>query len=60
MIKYTIIKTNKFKKQYENIKKQKFFKEKDFIDVVDILAKGEQLSEKHKNHILEPKSKRVL
>ena len=60
MIKYTIIKTNKFKKQYENIKKQKFFKEKDFIDVVDILANGKQLSEKHKNHLLEPKSKRVL
>ena len=60
MIKYTIIKTNKFKKQYENIKKQNFFKEKDFIDVVDILASGEQLPERYKNHLLEPKSKRVL
>lgn len=60
MIKYKIIQTNKFKKEYENIKKQKFFREKDFTDVVDILARGEQLPEKYKNHPLEPKSKRVL
>lgn len=60
MIKYEIIRTNKFKKQYENIKKQKFFNEKDFTDVVDILVAGEQLAEKYKNHLLEPKSKRVL
>lgn len=60
MIKYKIIQTNKFKKEYENIKKQKFYKEKDFTDVVDILASGEQLPEKYKNHPLEPKSKRVL
>lgn len=60
MRKYNIVRTNKFKKEYENIKKQKFFKEKDFTDVVDILAMGEQLPEKYKNHLLEPKSKRVL
>ena len=60
MRKYNIVRTNKFKKEYENIKKQKFFKEKDFTDVVDILAMGEQLPEKYKNHLLELKSKRVL
>ena len=60
MRKYNIVRTNKFKKEYENIKKQKFFKEKDFTDVIDILAMGEQLPEKYKNHPLEPKSKRVL
>ena len=60
MIKYKIIQTNRFKKEYENIKKQKFYKEKDFTDVVDILVRGEQLPEKYKNHPLEPKSKRVL
>ena len=43
MIKYKIIQTNKFKKEYENIKKQKFYKEKDFTDVVDIVASGEVL-----------------
>lgn len=60
MRKYNIVRTNKFKKEYENIKRQKFFKEKDFTDVIDILAMGEQLPEKYKNHFLEPKSKRVL
>ena len=60
MKKYNIVRTNKFKKEYENIKRQKFFKEKDFTDVIDILAMGEQLPEKYKNHFLEPKSKRVL
>ena len=60
MRKYNIVRTNKFKKEYENIKRQKFFKEKDFTDVIDILATGEQLPEKYKNHLLEPKSKRVL
>lgn len=60
MKKYNIVRTNKFKKEYENIKRQKFFKEKDFTDVIDILATGEQLPEKYKNHLLEPKSKRVL
>lgn len=60
MIKYEIIRTNSFKKQYENIKKQKFFKEEEFTKVVDKLSRGEQLEEKYKNHLLEPKSKRVL
>ena len=60
MIKYKIIKTNQFKKQYKKVKKQKYFNEKDFIDVVNILVRGETLPAKYQNHLLEPKTKRVL
>lgn len=60
MKKYTIIKTNKFEKEYEKVKQRKYFDEGEFIKVVDMLSSGEQLPEKYKNHLLEPKSKRVL
>lgn len=60
MNKYRIEKTNKFKKEYKKMKTRNNFDEKEFIKVVDLLAKGEPLPEKYCNHLLEPKSERIL
>lgn len=60
MSKYTIYKTNKFTKDYNNMKKRKNFDEKEFVKVISILANGEELPRKYCNHILEPKSKRSI
>lgn len=58
--KYGVRLTNKFKKEFENMKKRKEFDNDEFEFVVDVLRKGEQLPAKYKNHILEPKSERNL
>ena len=58
MSKYTIFRTNKFKKDYKKMMKRTIFDEKEFIKVVSMLANGEELPEKYCNHILEPKSNR--
>lgn len=60
MNKYTIFRTNKFKKDYKKMMKRNNFDEKEFIKVVSMLANGEKLPEKYSNHILEPKSERSI
>lgn len=60
MNKYTIFRTNKFKKDYKKMMKRNNFDEKEFIKVVSMLANGEELPEKYCNHILEPKSERSI
>lgn len=60
MYKYTIYRTNKFKKDYKKIKKRNNFNEEEFIKVITILANGDELPEKYCNHILEPKSERFI
>lgn len=60
MSKYTILKTNRFLKDYKKIQKRNNFDEKEFVKVVTMLVNGEELPEKYCNHILEPKSERIL
>lgn len=60
MLKYKIEKTNKFKKDYKRMKSRNSFDEKEFIKVVTLLAKGETLPLKYHNHLLEPKSLRIM
>lgn len=60
MSKYTILKTNRFLKDYKKMQKRNNFDEKEFVKVVTMLANGEELPEKYCNHILEPKSERIL
>lgn len=60
MTKYTIFKTNKFIKDYAKMRKRNNFDEKEFINVITMLANGEELPAKYCNHILEPKVKRLL
>mgnify|MGYP004495105347 FL=1 len=47
MNKYTIFRTNKFKKDYKKMMKRNNFDEKEFIKVVSMLANGEELPEKY-------------
>ena len=49
-MKYKIERTNKFIKQYSKIKKQKEFKEEEFINVLKLLSNNEVLPAKYKNH----------
>lgn len=60
MSKYTILKTNRFLKDYKKMQKRNSFDEKEFVKVVTMLANGEELPKKYCNHILEPKSERIL
>lgn len=50
MNKYTIFRTNKFKKDYKKMMKRNNFDEKEFIKVVSMIANGEELPEKYCNH----------
>ena len=59
-MKYAIIRTNKFVKQYAKILKQKDFKETEFIKVLNVLSNNDLLPPKYKNHLLIPKSKRYM
>lgn len=58
--KYDVVFTNKFKKNYEKMKQQKRFKKEEFEKVIEVLSNNELLSEKYKNHLLNPKSKRYM
>ena len=55
MNKYKIEYTTRFKKSYKKMIKQGY-KSKDFVEVLEMLAKDKILPEKYKNHLLEPKS----
>ena len=58
--KYKLVETNRFKKELLKVKKQYKNAKEEYEFVIDKLLIGEQLPEKYKNHLLEPKSKRVL
>jgi len=57
---YDIQATNKFKKQYSKIKKQKEFKKEEFENVLKLLSNNEVLPKKYHNHLLEPKKNRNM
>lgn len=50
-MKYEIYETNKFKKDFEQIKKRKLDLNK-FTEVLDLLSNGKTLPEKYKDHPL--------
>lgn len=58
--KYKLSATNKFKKDLKLIKKRNYFDMTEFEKVVNILLKGEELPQKYCNHILEPKTERII
>ena len=60
MNKYKIEMTNKFKKDYQKMRSRNNFDEKEFVNVITMLANGVDLPAKYCNHILEPKSKRFI
>lgn len=59
---YDVQRTNKFKKSYVKIMKQKNYKKfkEEFEKVIEILRSNELLPLKYRNHLLEPKSKRYM
>lgn len=58
--KYKLMETNRFKKELLKAKNKYKDAKEAYGFVIDKLLRGEQLPEKYKNHLLEPKSKRVL
>lgn len=60
MEQYKLIETTKFKKELLKVKNKYKDAKEAYGFVVDKLLRGEQLPEKYKNHLLEPKSKPVL
>ena len=59
-MKYNIVRTNKFVKQYAKLFKQKNFKETEFVDILKLLTNNEPLPPKYRNHLLEPKKNRYM
>lgn len=60
MNKYKIEMTNKLKKDYQKMRSRNNFDEKAFKTVVELLANSEVLPEKYCNHLLEPKTNRIM
>ena len=58
--KYKLVETTKFRKELSKVTKKYKDSKEVYKFVVDKLLRGEELPEKYKNHLLEPKSKRVL
>ena len=58
--KYDIQYTNKFKKQYNKLLKNSYFKKAEFEKVIVCLTNNEPLPDKYRNHLLNPKSKRSM
>lgn len=58
--KYKLAKTNKFKKDYKLMQKRNNFDREEFQKVLDILLRGDELPSKYCNHILEPKTERII
>lgn len=58
--KYKLAKTNRFKKDYKIMQKRNNFDVREFQKVIEILLRGEELPSKYCNHILEPKSERII
>lgn len=58
--KYEIKMTSRFKKDLKAIMKREFFDIDLLNHVVEMLANDEILPQKYNNHLLEPKSKRIV
>lgn len=58
--KYEIKMTSRFKKDLKAIMKREFFDIELLNHVVEMLANDEILPQKYNNHLLEPKSKRIV
>jgi len=58
--KYKLVGTTRFKREPLKAKRRYKDAKEVYEFVIDKLLKGEQLPERYKNHLLEPKSKRVL
>ena len=58
--KYDIQYTNKFKKQYNKLLKNKDFKKTELERVLEYLVNNQPLPEKYRNHLLTPKSERGM
>ena len=58
--KYEIKATNQFKKDLKMVMKRREFDAEILNDVVEMLANDVELPAKYKNHLLEPKSKRLV
>ena len=58
--KYEIKRTNQFKKDLKMMMKREIFDAKILNDVVEMLANDIELPEKYKNHLLEPRIKRIM
>ena len=58
--KYQITMTSRFKKDLKMLKKRNYFDIDLLNDVVQMLANDITLPEKYNNHLLEPRSKRLM
>ena len=58
--KYDIQYTNKFKKQYNKLLKNSYFKKAELEKVLAYLINNEPLPNKYRNHLLNPKSERSM
>lgn len=58
--KYQITMTSRFKKDLKMVKKRNYFDIDLLNDVVQMLANDITLPEKYNNHLLEPRSKRLV
>ncbi len=58
--KYEIKMTSRFKKDLKTVKKRNFFDADLLNEVVEKIANDIQLEPKYNNHLLEPKSKRIM
>lgn len=60
MTRYKIEYTTRFKKEYKKLIAKQGYDEKDFIKVIKMLANDELLPKQYHNHLLEPKSNRIM
>ena len=60
MSKYKIEITNKFKKDYKKMRSRNNFDDEAFKTVIELLINDEVLPEKYCNHLLEPKTNRIM
>ena len=58
--KYKIKITSRFKKDLKAVRKRNYFDEDLLNEVVEKLANDIQLEPKYNNHLLEPRSKRIM
>lgn len=58
--KYEIKMTSRFKKDLKTVRKRNFFDADLLNEVIEKIANDIQLEPKYNNHLLEPKSKRIM
>ena len=58
--KYEIKMTSRFKKDLKTMRKRNYFDADLLNEIVEKLANDIQLEQKYNNHLLEPRSKRIM